>query len=100
MACIGQYQIENKYYRFNSDGTLASAGWYLDSDGSWYYVDESGAVATGDTLINGTLYRFANNGRLKTGVIVEDGKCNLYNDDGVKPAQHRAGICLAEIIII
>ena len=79
----GIYDIENKYYRFNSDGTLASAGWYLDSDGSWYYVDESGAVATGDTLINGTLYRFANNGRLKTGVIVEDGKCNLYNDDGV-----------------
>ena len=79
----GTYSIDNQYYLFNSDGTLALAGWQLDSNGTWYYVYASGVVATGDTMINGTLYHFADDGKLKTGIIVEDGKCNLYNEDGV-----------------
>ena len=74
--------IDGKYYRFNSDGTLASAGWHLESSGRWYYVDASGALAKGDTWLNGTLYHFNDYGELKTGAIVEDGKCNLYSDDG------------------
>ena len=78
----GIYGIDNQYYLFNADGTLASAGWHLDSNGKWYYVYASGVVATGDTLVNGTLYHFSDDGKLKTGVIVEDGKCNLYSDDG------------------
>ena len=79
----GTYSIDNQYYLFNSDGTLALAGWQLDSNGTWYYVYASGVVATGDTMIDGTLYHFADDGKLKTGIIVEDGKCNLYNEDGV-----------------
>ena len=79
----GTYSIDNQYYLFNSDGTLALAGWQLDSKGTWYYVYASGVVATGDTMIDGTLYHFADDGKLKTGIIVEDGKCNLYNEDGV-----------------
>ena len=78
----GIYGIDNQYYLFNPDGTLASAGWHLDSNGKWYYAYASGVVATGDTLVNGTLYHFSDDGELKTGVIVEDGKCNLYSDDG------------------
>ena len=74
--------IDGKYYRFNSDGTLASAGWHIESSGKWYYVDASGALATGDTWLNGTLYHFNEYGELKTGAIVENGKCNLYSDDG------------------
>ena len=78
----GIYRIENKYYRFNSDGTLAVDGWYLDSDGKWYYSYETGELATGDVSLNGTVYHFANNGELKTGILVENGTCSLYSDDG------------------
>ena len=74
--------IDGKYYRFNSDGTLASVGWHIESSGKWYYVDASGALATGDTWLNGTLYHFNEDGELKTGAIVENGKCNVYSDDG------------------
>ena len=78
----GIYRIENKYYRFNSDGTLAVDGWYLDSDGKWYYSYRSGELATGDVSLNGTVYHFANNGELKTGILVENRICSLYSDDG------------------
>ena len=81
-AKTGTCSIDGKYYRFNSDGTLASAGWHLGSSGIWYYVDASGALAKGDTWLNGTLYHFNDYGELKTGAIVENGKCNLYSDDG------------------
>ena len=78
----GIYRIENKYYRFNSDGTLAVDGWYLDSDGKWYYSYETGELATGDVSLNGTVYHFADDGELKTGILVENGTCSLYSDDG------------------
>ena len=81
-AKTGTCSIDGKYYRFNSDGTLASAGWHLESSGIWYYVDASGALAKGDTWLNSTLYHFNDYGELKTGAIVEIGKCNLYSDDG------------------
>ena len=81
-ASGGIYHIEDKYYRFNSDGTLALDGWYLDSDGKWYYSYETGELATGEVSLNGNVYHFADNGELKTGIIVEDGTCSLYSDDG------------------
>ena len=81
-AKTGTCEIDGKYYHFNSDGTLASAGWHIESSGKWYYVDASGVLATGDTWLNGTLYHFNEYGELKTGAIVENGKCNVYSDDG------------------
>ncbi|MFQ7512025.1 MAG: hypothetical protein ACLRMV_05135 [Lachnospiraceae bacterium] len=82
------YKIDDKYYLFNADGTMVSNGWKLVDD-VWYYASASGALATEDTVINGTLYHFDENGAMqeetekKTGVVVEDGKCNFYSEDGI-----------------
>ena len=82
------YKIDGKYYLFNADGTMVSNGWKL-VDEVWYYASASGALATEDTVINGTLYHFDENGAMqeetekKTGVVVEDGKCNFYSEDGI-----------------
>ena len=74
--------IGGKLYHFNLDGTMASQGWGLHEDGSWYYAYASGELATGDVTIGGTAYHFDENGKMQSGVVVEDGVCKLYSEDG------------------
>ena len=74
--------IDGKLYHFNLDGTMASQGWGLHEDGSWYYAYASGELATGDVTIGGTAYHFDENGKMQSGVVVEDGVCKLYSEDG------------------
>ena len=62
--------IGGKLYHFNLDGTMASQGWGLHEDGSWYYAYASGELATGDVTIGGTAYHFDENGKMKSGVVV------------------------------
>ena len=81
------YKIDDKYYLFNADGTMVSNQWKL-VDEIWYYAFASGELATGDVTINGTLYHFDETGRMqeetqkKTGIVIEDGICKLYSEDG------------------
>ena len=74
--------IGGKLYHFNLDGTMASQGWGLNEDRSWYYAYASGELATGDVTIGGTAYHFDENGKMQSGVVVEDGVCKLYSEDG------------------
>ena len=76
------YTIDGKLYHFNTDGTMASSGWSLYEDGSWYYASASGELATGDVILDGTTYHFDKNGKLQSGVVVENGICKLYSKDG------------------
>ena len=82
------YKIDDKYYLFNADGTMVSNGWKL-VDEIWYYAFASGELATGDVTINGTLYHFDETGRMqeetkkKTGIVIEDGICKLYSEEGI-----------------
>ena len=74
--------IDGKLYHFNSDGTMASSGWGLYDDGSWYYAFASGELATGDVTIGSTIYHFDENGKTQRGLVVENGICKLYSEDG------------------
>ena len=90
--------IDGKYYLFNEKGELQTNGWKVaDGDGNWYYAQddsrigkdqtwyyvlESGALATGDTQINGKWYHFSESGELKTGAVMDSGVCKLYDEDG------------------
>ena len=82
------YKIDGKYYLFNTDGTMLSNGWKLVGD-VLYYAYASGELATGDVTINGTVYHFNEKGVMqeenekKTGIVVEDGICKLYSEDGI-----------------
>ena len=82
------YKINGKYYLFNADGTMVSNGWKLVGE-TWYYAFASGELATGDVTVNGTVYHFNKQGAMqeetekKTGIVVEDGICKLYSEDGI-----------------
>lgn len=81
------YKIDDKYYLFNADGTMVLNGWKLVGE-NWYYAFASGELATGDVTVNGTLYHFNKQGVMqeetekKTGIVVENGVCKLYSEDG------------------
>lgn len=60
----------------------ASSGWGLYDDGSWYYAFASGELATGDVTIGSTIYHFDENGKTQRGLVVENGICKLYSEDG------------------
>ena len=77
------YTIDGKLYHFNSDGTMASQGWGLYEDGSWYYASASGELSTGDVTLGGTAYHFDENGKLQSGLVVENGICKLYSENGI-----------------
>ena len=75
--------IDGKLYHFDSDGTMASSGWGLYDDGSWYYALASGELATGDVTIGSTIYHFDENGKTQRGLVVENGICKLYSENGI-----------------
>lgn len=75
--------IDGKLYHFNSDGTMASSGWGLYDDGSCYYAFASGELATGDVTIGSTIYHFDENGKTQRGLVVENGICKLYSENGI-----------------
>ncbi|WP_313183329.1 CehA/McbA family metallohydrolase [Lacrimispora sp.] len=56
------YNGQVSWYRFDTEGYMVT-GWYLDADGSWYYMSENhdgtfGAMVTGWRWINGKCYCF------------------------------------------
>ena len=45
-------------------------GWYQSPDGTWYYLDESGVMVTGERTIDGKTYRFGNGSDREAGVWI------------------------------
>ena len=76
----GAYRIDDEYYYFNADGTMATNGWIFAKNGNWYYALPSGVLATGDMNIGGTIYHFNVDGALQTGVTISGSTINLYNE--------------------
>ena len=59
----GQFSYTDKLrtYYFDERGVMVKSRW-LEDDGVWYYLTDSGVMATGQVLIGSTWYRFADNG--------------------------------------
>ena len=76
------YRIDEKMYYFDLNGKLKTNGWFTDGSGVWCYAFSSGELATGDYTINGVLYHFGEDGRLKSGTVQEDNAIIRYGDDG------------------
>ena len=76
------YRIDEKLYYFDLNGKLKTNGWFTDGSGVWCYAFSSGELATGDCTINGVLYHFGEDGRLKSGTIQQDNAIIRYGDDG------------------
>ena len=52
------------WYYLNPANGIMQLGKWIDDNGSWYYVDITGAMVTGSKNIDGVNYTFAANGVL------------------------------------
>lgn len=82
-AAEGWKQIDKKWYYFSGDGRGALRGWFQDDDMSWYLLDEeTGEMLTGWHERNGSRYYMEKDGRMATGKKNIDGKDCDFGDDG------------------
>lgn len=83
----GWVPIEENWYMLDAQDQKVTNSWYQDSNGHWYFLDESGAMKTGWKLINEKWYFFntihdGTYGRVLTGWQWIDGYCYAFADDG------------------
>lgn len=57
-------------------------GWFTDTDGKQYYMDETGIMQTGWTDIGKKRYYFDMDGILQTGTVIIDKKTYELDTDG------------------
>ena len=83
--------INGSWYYFESDGWMAT-GW-KKLGGEWYYLTSSGAMATGWVKLNGKYYFMNGSGEMQHDTWVDNG-AYYVNSDGVwvegKTSQNRA----------
>ena len=83
--------INGSWYYFESDGWMAT-GWKKQG-GEWYYLASSGAMATGWVKLNGKYYFMNGSGEMQHDTWVDNG-AYYVNSDGVwvegKTSQNRA----------
>jgi len=56
-------------------------GWLLQGD-TWYYLDDSGTMASGWRTIGGKSYYFTESGAMKTGHVEQNGTVYSFHSDG------------------
>ena len=60
-------RIGGRLYSFDASGYMRSGGWYLEN-GTWYYLESSGAASEGWIQLNGTWYYLQpGTGKMQTG---------------------------------
>ena len=62
-------KINNVWYYFDSNGYMKANTWHKHSDGHWYYLLPSGAMAIGWALIANKWYYFKEDGKMATGWV-------------------------------
>lgn len=62
-------KVNNVWYYFDSNGYMKANTWHKHSDGHWYYLLPSGAMATGWALIANKWYYFKETGAMATGWV-------------------------------
>ena len=57
-------ELANKWYHFNKIGITEAPGWFRDTDGRWYFFNDSCEMMVGTITDNGKQY-FLNDGSYK-----------------------------------
>ena len=63
-AITGWYRTNDGTYYFNSDGRMQT-GWLQQNDVKYYFDKTTGKMVTGKRTIDGKLYDFGTNGKIK-----------------------------------
>lgn len=69
------------WYYMDANGVMMSNGW-INDNGTWYYLTESGAMKTGWLNDRGTWYYLQANGAMKTGWLNDNGTWYYLNASG------------------
>lgn len=78
----GWQQISNVWYMLDyTTGAMYSSQWYYYKN-NWYYLDPSGAMATGWRCINGYWYYMQPSGIMVTGSANIDGRTYYFDGSG------------------
>ena len=77
----GWLNLNGTWYYLNSSGAMVT-GW-LNLNGTWYYLNGSGAMVTGWLNLNGTWYYLESSGVMKTGWLKDNNKWYYFYDSGV-----------------
>ena len=82
IACDRYYTIDGTGYYFDKNGAMAT-GWVQDNDGYWYYANPNGSLATGWQKINNKWYYFDEEYyTMWTGPNLIDEKAYFLGEDG------------------
>lgn len=49
-------KLAGNWYHFNASGLAENKGWYLDTDGHWYYFDDKHRMLVGPITVDGKKY--------------------------------------------
>lgn len=78
----GWQKIGNAWYFLKLEsGEMIAADWYYDN-GTWYYFDPSGAMATGWRYVKGYWYYLNSSGAMLTGEQYIDGRSYYFSGNG------------------
>ena len=80
------YEINGRHYYINESGVVIEKKntWYQNENAQWYYFKADGDLAVSDIYtIGNKKYCFDFNGLLQTGVVYNDGKEYLADNNGV-----------------
>lgn len=77
---IGWKEIDKKWYYFNNDGIM-NTGW-LNYNGNWYNLSDSGQMDIGWKKIDGKWYHFNEDGTMSIGWINDNGTWYFTNYTG------------------
>lgn len=78
---VGWYEISNKYYYFDSNGLMIENQWKKWRN-RWFYLHQSGEMATKWGKINEKWYFFNEYGQMETGWIPSNGAWYYLSKDG------------------
>jgi len=62
-AYIGWLKVGGTWHLYGSDGARVTSGWVKDGSDWYYFNPATGNYVTGNTVINGTTYRFLPSGK-------------------------------------
>ena len=62
-AYVGWLKVGGTWHLYGSDGARVTSGWVKDGSDWYYFNPATGNYVTGNTVINGTTYRFLPSGK-------------------------------------
>lgn len=91
--------VDGKWYSFNGIGRMRANAWF-EENGNWYYLDENGAMVTGQAVIEDKVTNFDENGVFTGyGIHIDGLEDDVLDEAFLQTSRHMAAVkeALAQI---